>query len=297
MDSQPAGRTDMWTDGFCGGGSSPCGCGRHSWARNHPSSRQPGISKDAISPQPVPTPESRMEDNTLWLPTEEALRSGRRRQAQDHTGKEAGSLGAKTDPSYLHAAPAPARPSWGLVPLQSTGSGPGQGIMPGARQAAAQPQPTPAQHKPAILGKTKAGRGRAALVSPWWASGPCRTSAAETGSGVLPPLGAANQISPGQSRRGCQEEAQLRALGLLPSWGRPELPVGVRAALSPPWTLCPTCKTNVLSGTFQASPGQLTGESRAAIQPGAIAGVHLPGGPAPRAGSVFSGQPCPTSLP
>ena len=30
-------------------------------------------------------------------------------------------------------------------------------------------------------------------------------------------LGAANQISPGQPRHGRQEEAQLRALGLLPS--------------------------------------------------------------------------------
>ena len=163
-------------------------------------------------------------------------------------------------------------PSWGLVPLQSAGSGPGQGIVPGARQAAAQPWPTPAQHKPAILGKTKAGRGRAALVSPWWASGPCRTSAAGTGSGALPPLGAANQISPSQSRRGRQEEVQLRALGLLPSGGRPELPVGVRAALSPPWTLCPTCKTNVLSGTFQASLGRAgqpysRGPSRASTCP------------------------------
>lgn len=212
------------------------------------------------------------------------------RQAQDHTGQEAASLGAKTDPSYLHAAPAPAPPSWGLVLPHSTGSGLGQGIVPGARQAAAHPQPTPAQHKPAILGKTKAGRGRAALVSPWWVSGPCRTSAVGTGSGARPPPGAANQISPGQPQRGRQEEAQLQALGLLPSSrartllpsvGRPELPVGVRTALSPPWTLCPTCKTNVLSGTFQASPGQLPGECRAAAQPGAIAGAHLPGGPAP----------------
>ena len=181
----------------------------------------------------------------------------------------------------------------------ATGSGLGQGIMPGARRAAAQPRPTPAQHKPAILAKTKAGRGRAALVSPWWVSGPCRTSAVGTGGRALL-LGVANQISPGQPRHGRQEEAQLRALGLLPSprartllpsVGRPDLPVGARAALSPPWTPCPACKTNVLSGTFQASPGQLAGKCRGRC------GCPPARRPHPGAGSLFRGQPCLISLP
>ena len=71
--------------------------------------------------------------------------------------------------------------------------------MPGAWQAPAQPRLTPAQHKLAILGKTKASWGRGALVSPWWESGPCRTSVMGSGGGVLPP-GAANQISSVQPR-------------------------------------------------------------------------------------------------
>lgn len=171
MNGQPAGRPDTWTDGFCDGGSSPRGCGRHSWARNRPSSRQPGISKDAISPQPVPTPESRMEDNTLWLPTEEGLRSGRQRQAQDHTGKEAGSLGAKTDPSYLHAAPRPCSPVLGSGPTAEhrvrTGAGDHAWSPAGSSTATAHPCPAQASHSWQDKGRLGQSGSGVSLVGVW----------------------------------------------------------------------------------------------------------------------------------
>lgn len=185
MSGQPAGQTDRWTDGSHGGGSSPSWCGRPLLG-TEPLLFQAAQNVEGchLPPAPVPTPESGMEDNTLWL-WRRGLRSGRQDKLRTTQGRKQLRLEPRQTPATsMRPPPLLPRPGvWSYRIAQGQDWGRGSCLEPGRQQHTHSP-PLPSTSQPFLARQRPAGAERL-----WCLPGGCLAPAGRQQWGLAVGLG------------------------------------------------------------------------------------------------------------